>query len=812
MNTMARDLAILVALFCVPSAACNYDPPPDVWLEAGENPNFLAGEPIVLKFSEPISRESLEIRVWSGKEAYYDIEAERDPLDVPILDLCTPDTSPCQREFDCNDEDGSVFPRANETCGSDTDLNCSGSIGEDGCMECMQYYRDVDGDAFGITGESRCLNGPDGEYRAIEAGDCNDADHAMNPGSFEVCQNGRDDDCDGLTDEETDTASCDGDEACVDLAESDGCRKCITFYLDADGDTFGDSDDSNCLNAPQGGYRAARIGDCDDGDPAVNPLAEEECNGIDDNCDGRIDEGGSLGCLPYFHDNDGDGAGAPGNLECLCAASLDFSAETGDDCDDGDYFMYPDADEVCDNDRDDDCDGDTDENECTECFVYFLDKDSDGFGVGADSRCLPKAFEAYTATEDGDCDDFDEEINPGVEGTCDTDGGACGEPDKGSCAEGKWFYFDKDGDGYGETRNRKCLCGQDGLYSVETGGDCNDSAPLIHPGADEACTSGSGDGIDENCDGATDEEDALGCTTWYLDNDGDTVGTQQSRCLCGPDGLYDTGDVRVTLDEKRTEVRIDVSEGALGPLRNPLVLEVTGNLADDKGNVLNVSRYFDFQIVGGGLDIETCGSETLPESLDVVEGPFLFFADFPSPPSPIPISQQFFSDIQVDKDTGKFVVLLTDADPKEGAPLNTKDPGELNLDTGEEGFIFTVRGCMATDKAKGLQFETFPFTLALTIGPIHFELRENILRGRIGPDPVTGLAKWDGTMFVQELYMKVGGDETFYPPAQANFQMLQLREGEIPDGMSMVCDTDPCEGVLGSCDILDPWPPPELCE
>jgi hypothetical protein len=66
----------------------------------------------------------------------------------------------------------------------------------------------------------------------------------------------------------------------------------LTYYIDADGDLYGGSSVTQC-SRPTNGYLITElegIGDCNDGNPSVNPGAAEVCNGIDDNCDGQVDE------------------------------------------------------------------------------------------------------------------------------------------------------------------------------------------------------------------------------------------------------------------------------------------------------------------------------------------------------------------------------------------------------------------------------------------------------------------------------------------------------------------------------------------
>jgi len=258
--------------------------------------------------------------------------------------------------------------------------------------------------------------------------------------------------------------------------------------------------------------------------------------------------------------------------------------------------------------------------------------------------------------------------------------------------------------------------------------------------------------------------------------------------------------------------------GAFGPDGVPLVLEVTGTLSDLNGRRKNVSAFFDFQIVKdvwdpyadvteGDVDGTGEGDDLVTEPIGVPEGSFLFVADFTSP---IKLCQQFWTDVLADQITGEYVMLLTDADPIKDVPVNTKDPDELIMDTGPEGFIFTIVGKVSKDNTGKLTFKSEPVTLTQTIGPITFELRDMVCVGTIVFDG--GKTVWDGTLAVKEVYYEVGGKGTLYPADQANFQFLGLAPGQEPEGMPKICMSDPCSIVGGRCDLLPQWPPEELCQ
>jgi hypothetical protein len=190
----------------------------------------------------------------------------------------------------------------------------------------------------------------------------------------------------------------------------------------------------------------------------------------------------------------------------------------GDDCDDHNAAVFPGATEIC-NGIDDDCDGDAD-SELTE--PWFPDDDDDGYGDagGMSLTCDPQ--DGWVENDD-DCDDGDADVYPGADEYCDGMDNDCDdEVDEGAALDAPTWFADADADGYGDADTTAVACGAPSGYSDDDT-DCDDSDDAVFPGADERCN-----GIDDDCDEAVDEDDAVDAPTWYEDGDEDGYGDPDS--------------------------------------------------------------------------------------------------------------------------------------------------------------------------------------------------------------------------------------------------------------------------------------------
>jgi len=360
--------------------------------------------------------------------------------------------------FDCNDASTAIHPGVTEVAGNGVDQDCNG---QEVC------YKDADDDGYRPDATSTVVSTDTDCADAFEAGsadpttDCNDLNAAVRPNATEVC-NTIDDNCNGSIDENV----------------------TLTFFRDADGDGYGSATTTAQECTAPAGY-VANAADCDDTRATVSPAGTETCNGLDDDCDGTIDDGVKL---TFFRDADGDGYGHPAIVTQACTPPAGYVANYTD-CDDTAAGINPGASEGVGDNVDQNCDG---KETC------YVDADDDTFRlatttVSLDTDCTDSG-EAIASDPTGDCDDTRASVHPGA------DEGIGDNLDQ-NCDGSETCYVDADNDGYrleATLVSTDADCNDAGEAVVgDPTGDCLDGNPNFHPYATEFI----GDGLDEDCDG-----------------------------------------------------------------------------------------------------------------------------------------------------------------------------------------------------------------------------------------------------------------------------------------------------------------------
>lgn len=455
------------------------------------------------------------------------------------------DRSGCNTPIDCNDLIAAISPNNQEVCGNGIDEDCSGIADDTNDPSLwVNWHPDGDGDGFGSNSitVAACVAPPG---HLANGGDCDDNDPAIFPGQncSGVCNlaeiawlnenftgyqqmvldaygqcffSSEPEECMQSILENAEfpvsvtcnscafdwveclSANCLTDclispENCMSCATSSGCTatmlQCFGL-VDADGD-----------GSPAGS-------DCDDNNAQIRPNAIELCDGIDNDCDGQVDEGNA--CCP---DADADG----------------FTTCEGD-CDDENENNNPGAGEVCDG-IDNDCNGAVDDG-----VLNFLDADGDGFG----DPTQPLDCNTPGVPNELDCDDSNLNINPEAVEVCDGQDNNC----DGQIDEDNVCCTDNDADGF-----------------TTCDGDCDDNNLNNNPDAVEVC-----DGLENNCDGQIDEScPELGQPCDGTDSDecgnGVIVCDGQGGCVCNETG---PGNVEVC-NEVDDDCDGSVDEGGVCP-------------------------------------------------------------------------------------------------------------------------------------------------------------------------------------------------------------------------------------------------------
>ena len=458
-----------------------------------------------------------------------------------VILACFPGPGRTEFTSDCDDTDATISPVGVERCDG-IDNDCDGAVDGQEAINAVTFNVDFDGDGFGdpenaVTG---CVV-PEGFV--LNDLDCDDLDGDRSPAAEEVCD-GTDQNCNGQI-----------DEFALDT---------VFWFPDADGDGYGPSGSAQRSCSPPSSS-ASLGGDCDDGNADVNPEGFETCNGIDDDCDGLLDENGDGDRSTFWRDADGDSFGNPADRAEACG-NPDGYVVNDQDCDDANADNFPNNEEFCDG-GDNNCDGDIDEGlTCEEVCGNGIDDDGNGRTDCEDPACFgdDTCFEDCSNGLDDDLDGLPD----------------CADPDcanDGSCVEDCTNNTDDDGDGEVDCEDSDCAQDPSCASDVE---DC-------------------GNGIDDNGDGRIDCEDPI--------------------CDFAPECLFDTevdcsnnidddGDGAVDCNDSDCAFRPECNGPTEVACSNGLDDDADGDIDCDDSDCVDSDECVDSEeICGNGIDDDNNG-------------------------------------------------------------------------------------------------------------------------------------------------------------------------------------------------------------
>jgi len=417
-----------------------------------------------------------------------------------------------------------------------------------------------------------------------------------------------------------------------DMGAHEYCSIPQTFYLDADGDGYGDAGNTVSQCTLPSGYVTNSL-DCNDdpgnsgvlvnpdtiwykdfdtdtlGDPAVFSAAQ--CNAPDgtyvlnaDDCDDNNISVGNAASMSWYADEDGDGYGdVNATITGVCAQPTGYVSDNTD-CNDANATAYPLATEVCDG-VDNNCVSGIDEGLAT--YTYYSDVDGDGYGNALDSlvSCAVPAPTGYVTDNTDNCVS---DANAGQE-DCDTDsiGDACDASspcstdtdsdtvmdDTDNCISiSNLSQADCDTDGIGDACDGTSPC------STDTDGDTvfDDTDNCISDSnvGQEDCDT---DGIGDVCDPST------LCST---DTDGDTILDDTDNCI---------SDSNVGQEDCDTDGIGDVCDPS-----TPCSTDTDGDtILDDTDNCISDSNVGQADIDGDGVGdaCDNCLNDANPAQADI---------------------------------------------------------------------------------------------------------------------------------------------------------------------------------------------------
>jgi hypothetical protein len=305
-----------------------------------------------------------------------DVDGYGDP--AALLNQCGEPAGYVSNSLDCDDTDQAMNPDTAWYADADADSYGSPDAMTQQCEAPAGYvadatdcddsdadvspetarYADTDGDGYGDAATELVSCESTAGYVADNT-DCDDTASDINPASVWYS----DGDADGYGDPSAAVTQCEQPTAYVALnTDCDDTDAALspetTWYADADADGFGDAAAGTTQCAAVAGAVLVST-DCDDADGDIYPGQAEQCDGIDHDCDGTVNDSDAVDASVWYPDADGDGYGSDASDELRACSEPSGFVDNNGDCLDTNGRAYPDSHwpEVPGDGIDQDCDG-----------------------------------------------------------------------------------------------------------------------------------------------------------------------------------------------------------------------------------------------------------------------------------------------------------------------------------------------------------------------------------------------------------------------------------------------------------------------
>ena len=260
------------------------------------------------------------------------------------------------------------------------------------------------------------------------------------------------------------------------------------------------------------------------------------------------------------------------------------------------------------------------------------------------------------------------------------------------------------------------------------------------------------------------------------------------------------------MNEDRRSAELVLLDDRFAEAKFPWVLEVLPGLKDDAGRKTGAAYWFDFQFspaIPGGAD-STDGGPAVEVDWD--SGLYLLHAQIEEP-FKVPLNMAL--DIQSDG-FGAFILGGVKLTAVDGAPKNTTNLSELEVDTTDQGFgVFTSGSITIDGDSRFLATEAFDVDIA--ISSIKIQLSGMRLTGAVVPEPSTGADRVEGTLTFAGLSLDFGtGDPVTYNGDNTDFFMARIDAAETPVGSGTLCG-EPCGEVTSQCTPPEDFPIADYC-